>query len=460
MRKFSATEKQTISSFASGLSAAILLIALISLVLFIVLKGSAYFWPSQVFKVTTYDQSSNGVSVFAPSSVDIDEFNAALTNKLNAQFSSSKQPMPLMVVEQVDAIYQINLRSGAIQYGNFTQINTPDSKLYQLAGLNDVVASVAIFESELHEIQTNYLTVLHRKIALLNQSGVSSQAPARLKELEQFKSNLFGGKEKDFVVFFNSRNIRRKQIPDAILAYRHFLDTLPVEKQNKCLFLLHTQPVEEHGTDLNAVIDLLCPEDHQHVYFTNGMFDPIRMNWLYNLADTCILLTSNEGWGLSLTEALLTGTPIIANVTGGMQDQMRFEFKDGTWIDFDADFPSNHRGTYRKHGEWAFPVYPTSRSIVGSVPTPYIYDDRCEAEDATKQIEATYNLSSEERKAKGALGREWALGDEAGFTSEKMSNRVITYVDQLFDQWQPREKFEFILAGEVAKKKLVHKLIY
>ena len=190
------------------------------------------------------------------------------------------------------------------------------------------------------------------------------------------------------------------------------------------------------------------------------MFDPIRMNWLYNLADTCILLTSNEGWGLSLTEALLTGTPIIANVSGGMQDQMRFEFKDGTWIDFDADFPSNHRGTYRKHGEWAFPVYPTSRSIVGSVPTPYIYDDRCEAEDATKQIAAVYSMSSLERKLRGLKGREWALGDEAGFTSEKMSNRVIKYVDQLFDQWQPREKFEFILAGEVAKKKLVHKLIY
>jgi glycosyltransferase involved in cell wall biosynthesis len=286
-----------------------------------------------------------------------------------------------------------------------------------------------------------------------------SEEEKNTKEFLEFKKQMFQGKEFEYVLFFNSRNIRRKQIPDAILAYRHFLDTLPKEKQDKCLFLLHTQPVEEHGTDLNAVIELLCPEDYQHVYFTNGMFDPIRMNWLYNLADTCILLTSNEGWGLSLTEALLTGTPIIANVTGGMQDQMRFT-KDGEWIDFDADFPSNHRGTYKDHGAWAFPVYPTSRSIVGSVPTPYIYDDRCEAEDAAKQIEALYNMSSLERKLRGSAGREWALGDEAGFTSEKMSNRVITYVDQLFDQWQPREKFEFILAGEVAKKKLVHKLIY
>ena len=47
----------------------------------------------------------------------------------------------------------------------------------------------------------------------------------------------------------------------------------------------------------------------------------------------------------------VVGNPIIANVTGGMQDQMRFEFEDGTWINFDADFPSNHRGTIKKHNQ-------------------------------------------------------------------------------------------------------------
>jgi phosphate transport system permease protein len=186
MRKFSAPEQQTISSFASGLSAAILLIVLMSLVLFIVLKGSAYFWPSQVFKVTTYDTPNSEVSVFVPSSVNIDEFNQALSDKLDAQFSNSALPMPLIVVEKVDAVYQISLNLGAIQYGNFQQVNTPNSERYQLAELNDVVADVAIFQNQLHDIQTNYLTVLHRKIALLNQSGVGEEAPARLKELEQF----------------------------------------------------------------------------------------------------------------------------------------------------------------------------------------------------------------------------------------------------------------------------------
>ena len=286
-----------------------------------------------------------------------------------------------------------------------------------------------------------------------------SEEEKSTKEFLEFKNNIFKGKEFEFVLFFNSRNIRRKQIPDTILAFRHFVDRLPKDKAKKCLLLLHTQPVDEHGTDLPAVIDLLCPEDYCNVYFTGGMFDPERMNWLYNLADAQILLTSNEGWGLSLTEALVVGLPIIANVTGGMQDQMRF-IKDGKWMDFDEEFPSNHRGTIKEHGSWAFPVYPTSRSLVGSVPTPYIFDDRCEPEDAADRIEEVYNLGKEGRKQAGNQGREWALGDEAGFTSEKMGNRVIQYVDELFDTWEPREKYEFMLAGDYKKKVLNHKLIY
>jgi hypothetical protein len=279
-------------------------------------------------------------------------------------------------------------------------------------------------------------------------------------ELQEFKKQLFGGKEYEFVLFFNSRNIRRKQIPDTMLAYRHFIDQLPIEQAKKCCLLLHTELVSEHGTDLPAVQELLLNGEQYNVVFTNQVFNSYQMNLLYNVTDCQIQLTSNEGWGLSLTEALLVGNPIIANVTGGMQDQMRFEFEDGTWIDFDADFPSNHRGTIKKHGEWAFPVYPTSRSIVGSPPTPYIYDDRCESEDAAKQIMAVYSLSKEERKAKGLKGKEWALGDEAGFTGEYQGKRIIEAFDTLFSTWKPREKFELIDANEVKDRVINHKLLY
>ena len=289
------------------------------------------------------------------------------------------------------------------------------------------------------------------------------------EEITKIKKNIFGDKEIDFLMFFNSRNIRRKQIPDTMMAFRMFLDTLPKEKADKCSFLLHTEVVSEHGTDLEAVRELLFGEKYPNaVYFSTNKVSAQELNLLYNLSDVQILLTSNEGWGLTLTEAMLTGTPFIANVTGGMQDQMRFEYdedegpgvKKGGWIDFDNDFPSNHLGTYKKHGEWAFPVFPTSRSLQGSPQTPYIWDDRCTAEDAMAQIKKVYELSPEERDEAGKKGREWALSDEAGFTAIKMSNRVIEAVDELFDTWEPREKFELINTDIDIKKTQTHALIY
>ena len=279
------------------------------------------------------------------------------------------------------------------------------------------------------------------------------------KEFTEFKKQLFKGKEYEFVAFFNSRNIRRKQVPDTILAFSQFVQQLPKEKADKCALVLHTEIISEHGTDLLAVIETLVPKD-VNIIFTPGRLEPKAMNYLYNLADVQMLLTSNEGWGLSLTEALLTATPIIANVTGGMQDQMRFEFEDGTWIDFDANFPSNHRGTYKKHGEWAFPVYPSNISIVGSPPTPYIFDDRCRWEDAAERLMEVYNLSNEEREKRGLAGMEWATSEEAGFTSKHQANRFIKATDQLFNTWKPREKYELVNANEYAKPVLNHKLIY
>jgi glycosyltransferase involved in cell wall biosynthesis len=151
-------------------------------------------------------------------------------------------------------------------------------------------------------------------------------------ELQKLKDQVYGKDEVDFTLFFNSRNIRRKQIPDTLLAFKYFLDKLPKEKADKCRLLLHTELVSEHGTNLIAVRDYLFGKDSKNIIFSTSKITPHELNKIYNLADAQILLTSNEGWGLSLTEALLTGTPIIANVTGGMQDQMRFEDEDGKWF--------------------------------------------------------------------------------------------------------------------------------
>ena len=281
------------------------------------------------------------------------------------------------------------------------------------------------------------------------------------KDLNKFKLNFFNKDIPDFIVFFNSRNIRRKQIPDTLIAFRAFLDTLPKEKADKCKMVLHTEAVTDAGTDLYKVKEYFFDESYPNaIKFSHQKLSQEELNYLYNIADVQILLTSNEGWGLTITEAILAGTPIIANVTGGMQDQMRFVDENGEWFTPSPDVPSNHRGTYKEHGEWAFPVYPTSRSIQGSPPTPYIYDDRCRWEDATERLIEIYNLPREERKSKGLKGREWAISDEAGFTSKHQANRVMEAFTELFDTWKPREKYELVNANEYKGKFLKHKIYY
>ena len=282
-----------------------------------------------------------------------------------------------------------------------------------------------------------------------------------IEAMEKMKRDLFGKDEIDFILFFNSRNIRRKQIPDTMWAFKIFLDSLPKEKAEKCRFLLHTELVHEAGTDLESVRELLFEEKYPNVIkFDTAKWSTNQLNLLYNMTDCQILLTSNEGWGLTLTEAMLAGNPIIANVTGGMQDQMRFEDENGKWFTPSPETPSNNSGKYKEHGAWAFPVYPACRSIQGSPITPYIWDDRCKPEDAANRIKEVYNLGKEKRKELGNEARKWCLSEEAGFTAEYQGKRVIEALDKLFDTWEPREAFEVIDTSKDFRKIQTHNLVY
>jgi glycosyltransferase involved in cell wall biosynthesis len=265
--------------------------------------------------------------------------------------------------------------------------------------------------------------------------------------VQEFKKQLFKGKEYDFVTIWNSRNIRRKSTPDVLLAWKMFIDELPKEKAKKTALILHTQPVDENGTDLPAVYDMLFGNNEEGIYnivWSNQRLAPQQMNWLYNCANIDVLISSNEGWGLSLTEAMMAGRPIIAGVTGGMQDQMRFEDENGEWIKFTEEFGSNHRGKYKKCGKWAFPVFPSNISLVGSVPTPYIYDDRMDPQDVANQLRKAYDMGSDELAKLGEAARKWVTSDESMMSARWMSKNVIDGIDETFKMFKPREKYNLI----------------
>jgi len=263
------------------------------------------------------------------------------------------------------------------------------------------------------------------------------------KNLNEIKEKLFGNKDYNFVLMYNSRNIRRKMTSDLILAYRLFCDKLPAKQSKKCLLLLHTEASDENGTDLLAVIRALCP--NYDVKFSEKKIDDDQLNILYNIADVGINISSAEGFGLSCAEMMMAGNPVIVNCIGGLQDQIGIKNEEGEYLtkdDYTADWPSNSNGKYKDHGEWAFPVWPQI-NLQGSVPTPYIYDSRCDIRDVSKKMREVYDLGRKERKRIGKLGREFLIND-SGMSAKGMCEAMYNSVEDTFKNWEPRKRFTLI----------------
>ena len=251
-----------------------------------------------------------------------------------------------------------------------------------------------------------------------------------------------GGFNPEYVILYNNRNIRRKQPADLILAFRTFCDSIGKEKASKCMLIMHTQPKDPNGTDLPEVAHQLC--GGYNVAFSSNKLDTKFLNYMYNMASATINIASNEGFGLGTCESLMAGTPIIVNVTGGLQDQCGFKKEDGSLLtedDYITEWGSNHDGRYKECGDWAFPVFPSNRSIQGSVPTPYIFDDRASFEDVAVKMEEVYNKRNE-LKDRGMKGREFVRDEKIGMTAKNMCNRFINDMETAWEKFEPRKKFE------------------
>ena len=169
--------------------------------------------------------------------------------------------------------------------------------------------------------------------------------------------------EDEFVVFWNNRNARRKQSATLIFWFKKFLDRIG---NKKAKLIMHTDPKDINGPDLNSVI--------MHLKLTNGqvMFSTNRLEFkqlasLYNIADVTVNISDAEGFGLSTLESLSCGTPIIVNMTGGLQEQVT----DGE--------------------EWfGVGIEPSSKAV--------------NEDDFVDALEKLYNMSKEERKEIGMKG--------------------------------------------------------
>ena len=258
-----------------------------------------------------------------------------------------------------------------------------------------------------------------------------------------FKKQILGDKDYKFVLFWMNRNIKRKQPSDVIWAYKQFVDGLPEEDRKDCCLVMHTQPIDQNGTNLIAVKVNICPD--YDVRFSTTRIDTQQLNYLYNLADVTINIAGNEGFGLTTAESIMAETPIIVNITGGLQDQCGFKV-DGKYLTADDYKEIGSLHNYRKwedkvtHGEWVKPVWSRVQTMTGSVPTPYIIDDKVDVTEVAEAIRYWYDKGNEGRQKAGKAGREAFLGD-LGLNVDYQNKCMADGIEKAIKNWKPKKRY-------------------
>jgi len=274
--------------------------------------------------------------------------------------------------------------------------------------------------------------------------GINSNVFKPTNVPEDFKKGALGGKDYEFILFWMNRNIKRKQPSDVIWAFKMFVDGLPEEKKDKVALIMHTNPVDQNGTDLPAVKNKIASDCN--VFFSTARVGQEQLNYIYNMADVTINIAGNEGFGLTPAESLMAGTPTIVNVTGGLQDQVGFKWKkNGKFLTADDYIKIGSLHDYRKWekkvvpSEWCKPVWSRVQTMVGSIPTPYIIDDKVDVHEVAKAIREWYDTPKMERDELGLKGREWMLG-EGGLNAKNMCKTLSDGMEKAWSEFKPKKR--------------------
>lgn len=132
-------------------------------------------------------------------------------------------------------------------------------------------------------------------------------------DVKEFRSQFFRGQADDRFLMINiNRNQPRKDIARSLMILKELWD-----RGRTPLLYLHMQ-YEDAGGNIFSMAEQLGLGDRFEFFlpspniFTANQGMPLEdLNRIYNAADMVLTTTLGEGWGLSITEAMATKTPIV-----------------------------------------------------------------------------------------------------------------------------------------------------
>ena len=238
--------------------------------------------------------------------------------------------------------------------------------------------------------------------------------PASEKDKREYRmaSLPHDNKEERFLFFWNNRNARRKQSGSLLFWYKELLDRIGNDKT--CL-LMHTDVNDPHGQDLEAIIEELGLTKGE-VMFSTQKIPNHELAKLYNMADCTINISDAEGFGLATLESLSCATPVIATMTGGLQEQVT----DGKKF-------------------FGIGIEPASRAIIGSQDIPWIYEDRLNGKDVVDAMQKMVEMDKSELKKLGKAGQKHV---QKNYSFEKFKESWINLIEKVVKErgsWDERK---------------------
>lgn len=223
------------------------------------------------------------------------------------------------------------------------------------------------------------------------------------------------GDDQRITFFWNNRNARRKMSSSLMYWFDEFAEEVGPDKVR---LIMHTEPKDPNGPDLIQIINNLEATDGRIIFSTKKV-PPEALAIMYNIADCTINISDAEGFGLGTLESLACCTPIIVNMTGGLQEQV-----------------TNGK-------EWfGIGLQPASKAVIGSQQVPFIYEDRICKKDFIDALHKIYNMSSEERSSLGKKGRQHVV---MNYNFSNFQNKWISLMDSIHEKygsWENRKGYK------------------
>ena len=250
-----------------------------------------------------------------------------------------------------------------------------------------------------------------------------------LEKVKQVKNSILArtpdnpNRDKRKIFFWNNRNARRKQSGTLIWWFKEWLDKVG---HDSATLVMHTDAKDPHGQDLPHIIEHLGLNQGQVILSTSKVTPP-ELAVMYNVADYTINISDAEGFGLSTLESLACGTPIIVNMTGGLQEQVT---NGADWFG------------------WG--IQPTSKTIIGSLQVPYIYEDRISQSDFEKVMTKALKLPKTKYKKMSDAGINHV---KQNFSFESFEKQWVELIDKVVlesGSWETRKNYERWHLMEVA----------